>query len=79
MLELCDILRPIFKPTYLCLFRLKKTLYTLISELYGDPIGIRTREPAVRGRCLNRLTMGPKINKDHSVDNLNEAKDIKKW
>ena len=25
----------------------------------GDPIGTRTRVTAVKGRCLNRLTMGP--------------------
>ena len=26
-----------------------------------DPYGIRTRDTAVKGRCLNRLTKGPKI------------------
>ncbi len=26
---------------------------------FGDPDEIRTREPAVKGRCLNRLTTGP--------------------
>ena len=26
----------------------------------GDPTGTRTRVTAVKGRCLNRLTMGPK-------------------
>ena len=26
---------------------------------YGDPTGIRTRVTAVKGRCLNRLTIGP--------------------
>ncbi len=25
----------------------------------GDPTGNRTRVTAVKGRCLNRLTMGP--------------------
>ena len=25
----------------------------------GDPCEIRTREPAVKGRCLNHLTNGP--------------------
>ena len=25
----------------------------------GDPYEIRTREAAVKGRCLNRLTNGP--------------------
>lgn len=25
----------------------------------GDPYGIRTRDTAVKGRCLNRLTKGP--------------------
>ena len=28
-------------------------------SLDGDPIGNRTRVTAVKGRCLNRLTMGP--------------------
>ena len=27
---------------------------------YDDPSGIRTRVTAVKGRCLNRLTNGPK-------------------
>ena len=27
----------------------------------GDPYGIRTRDTAVKGRCLNRLTKGPYI------------------
>ena len=27
---------------------------------FGDPYGIRTRVTAVKGRCLNRLTNGPK-------------------
>ena len=26
---------------------------------FGDPTGIRTRVTAVKGRCLNRLTIGP--------------------
>ena len=26
---------------------------------FGDPDEIRTRETAVKGRCLNRLTTGP--------------------
>ena len=26
---------------------------------FGDPTGTRTRVTAVKGRCLNRLTMGP--------------------
>jgi hypothetical protein len=26
-----------------------------------DPYGIRTRVTAVKGRCLNRLTKGPKL------------------
>ena len=30
------------------------------SPLSGDPTGTRTRVTAVKGRCLNRLTMGPK-------------------
>ena|SRR5690625_3523347 len=27
---------------------------------HGDPYGTRTRDTAVKGRCLNRLTKGPK-------------------
>jgi hypothetical protein len=27
----------------------------------GDPTGIRTRVTAVKGRCLNRLTIGPSL------------------
>ena len=30
-------------------------------NLIGDPDEIRTREPAVKGRCLNHLTTGPKM------------------
>lgn len=30
--------------------------------LLGDPTGNRTRVTAVKGRCLDRLTMGPKRN-----------------
>ncbi len=28
----------------------------------GDPYGIRTRDTAVKGRCLNHLTNGPNEN-----------------
>ena len=28
---------------------------------FSDPNEIRTRVTAVKGRCLNRLTMGPKL------------------
>lgn len=31
---------------------------TLEINLFGTPNGIRTRAVAVKGRCLNRLTMG---------------------
>ena len=31
-----------------------------LSSVYYDPYGIRTRVTAVKGRCLNRLTKGPK-------------------
>ena len=31
-----------------------------IKDVNGDPYGIRTRVTAVKGRCLNRLTNGPK-------------------
>ena len=31
----------------------------LILQKNGDPYGTRTRDTAVKGRCLNRLTNGP--------------------
>ena len=31
----------------------------LLGGQFGDPDEIRTREPAVKGRCLNHLTTGP--------------------
>ncbi len=31
-----------------------------VSYAYGDPYGNRTHDSAVKGRCLNRLTNGPK-------------------
>ena len=44
----------------------KKTSFQVIYNLKGcfflyDPYGIRTRVTAVKGRCLNRLTKGPKL------------------
>ena len=39
--------------------RLKKRNQRFLSQTNGDPIGNRTRVTAVKGRCLNRLTMGP--------------------
>ena len=32
-----------------------------LAGFYNDPYGIRTRVTAVKGRCLNRLTKGPKF------------------
>ena len=29
------------------------------SKIKNDPYGIRTRDTAVKGRCLNHLTKGP--------------------
>ena len=38
----------------------KKTRKPVSLRVYsGDPTGNRTRVTAVKGRCLNRLTMGP--------------------
>ena len=38
------------------------TALGLIHDMYiNDPNEIRTRVTAVKGRCLNRLTMGPDI------------------
>ena len=39
---------------YLKLFKLKVFFYS-----HYDPYGNRTRDTAVKGRCLNRLTNGP--------------------
>jgi hypothetical protein len=33
----------------------------ILHYIDGDPYGIRTRVTAVKGRCLNRLTKGPKF------------------
>ena len=38
----------------------KRTTSIEVVLLYDDPYGIRTRVTAVKGRCLNRLTNGPK-------------------
>ena len=35
-------------------YRTKYMIY-----IKSDPYGIRTRDTAVKGRCLNRLTKGP--------------------
>ena len=56
-----------------CFFMLSKLLFFQISHktqkalevfiprlLIGDPYGNRTHDSAVKGRCLNRLTNGPK-------------------
>ena len=40
--------------------RRKKTS-NWMSSMYGDPYEIRTRDAAVKGRSLNRLTNGPSI------------------
>ena len=42
-------------------YKTKDTLDDAKVSLFsiGDPNGIRTHEPALRGLCLNRLTMGP--------------------
>ena len=39
---------------------LKKAL-AIASAFSGDPNGIRTHVTAVKGRCLNRLTIGPSL------------------
>ena len=37
-------------------------LFLLARINFGDPYGTRTRVTSVKGRCLNRLTKGPKYN-----------------
>ncbi len=34
-------------------------LQGFVHFIKSDPYGIRTRDTAVKGRCLNRLTKGP--------------------
>ena len=41
--------------------KLKKTGLIKNPVEFGDPTGNRTPVTAVKGRCLDRLTMGPKI------------------
>ena len=40
--------------------RINKKIRTLSHSDCGDPYGNRTHVTAVKGRCLNRLTNGPK-------------------
>ncbi len=41
---------------------IKQKIHQNLSDgFHYDPYGIRTRVTAVKGRCLNRLTNGPKI------------------
>ena len=41
------------------IFGMKKEALFSLLFLFGDPKGIWTPDTAVKGRCLNRLTMGP--------------------
>ncbi len=38
-----------------------------VSLFFGDPYGNRTHVPAVKGRCLDRLTNGPLIKYSESL------------
>ncbi len=38
-----------------------------VSGFFGDPYGNRTHVPAVKGRCLDRLTNGPLIKYSESL------------
>ena len=40
---------------------INKKIRTLSHSDCGDPYGNRTHVTAVKGRCLNRLTNGPKL------------------
>ena len=40
--------------------RQKQNAKPFSDSAYNDPNEIRTRVTAVKGRCLNRLTMGPR-------------------
>ena len=56
------------RPSGLALGQVSKGLKRLASALniLGDSYGIRTHEPAVRGRCLNHLTKEP-LNMDYYI------------
>ena len=56
------------RPSGLLLGQVSKGLKRLASALniLGDSYGIRTHEPAVRGRCLNHLTKEP-LNMDYYI------------
>ena len=56
------------RPSDLALGQASKGLKRLASALniLGDSYGIRTHEPAVRGRCLNHLTKEP-LNMDYYI------------
>ncbi len=58
---------------YLKLFKLKVFFYS-----HYDPYGNRTRDTAVKGRCLNRLTNGPFYlkHKNYYIKNLATCKVI---
>ena len=45
---------------YILLKNTKKRWIESISFFLGSPKGTRTPDTAVKGRCLNHLTMGPR-------------------
>ena len=44
------------------LFQNNICIIRIVSFKHDDPYGIRTRDTAVKGRCLNHLTKGPLFN-----------------
>ena len=55
---------PVRSPTRrMLIFHANKTRWMLKFQriVAGDPTGTRTRVTAVKGRCLNRLTIGPRL------------------
>ena len=48
-------------------FKSLVSAYSTTPANFGDPDGNRTRVTAVKGRCLNRLTMEPKKKKTPRV------------
>src|SRR5699024_2160173 len=58
----CDKSLYIYLLMYSFKMNIEKRYCTFVQYLFMyDPYGIRTRDTAVKGRCLNRLTKGPKI------------------
>jgi hypothetical protein len=47
-----------------------------MSITFYDPYGIRTRDTAVKGRCLNRLTKGPYMAEKEGFEPSHRLRDL---